>query len=172
MLFLAIRGGVSIGRNVHVGPFSIVSSASKLEIGDDCYFGKFCTIQVAGRIGNGVLIANSVGIVGRLDHEYRIAGIHVRDGRWVGDDASLADNPANAIDIGDDVWVGYGATILSGVVIGTGAIISAGSVVARDVPEFSIVAGNPARVVAQRFATEEERQAHLVSLQTRYGKTR
>jgi acetyltransferase-like isoleucine patch superfamily enzyme len=57
--------------------------------------------------------------------------------------------------IEDDVWVGYGAIVLSGVRIGRGAIIAAGSVVTRDVEPYSIVAGNPARSVGSRFNAEE-----------------
>ena len=52
--------------------------------------------------------------------------------------------------IEDDVWIGAGATILPGRVIGTGSIVGAGSVVTRDVPPFSVVGGNPARVLASR----------------------
>lgn len=54
--------------------------------------------------------------------------------------------------IGNDVWIGHGALILPGVRIGNGAIIGAGAVVARDVADYSIVAGNPARMIRSRFA--------------------
>jgi len=53
--------------------------------------------------------------------------------------------------IGNDVWIGHGATILSGVKIGNGAVIAAQAVVSKDVPPYSIVAGNPARIVKKRF---------------------
>lgn len=53
--------------------------------------------------------------------------------------------------IGSDVWIGYGATILSGVTIGNGAVIGAGSVIAKDVPDYAIVAGNPAVLIRYRF---------------------
>ncbi len=53
--------------------------------------------------------------------------------------------------IGNDVWIGRDATILSGVKIGNGAVLATRSVVARDVPAYSIVAGNPAKVVKMRF---------------------
>ena len=54
---------------------------------------------------------------------------------------------ARPIVVGDDVWVGAGAQILSGVTIGTGTIIGAGSVVTKDVPAYSVVAGNPAKII-------------------------
>ena len=56
--------------------------------------------------------------------------------------------------VGNDVWIGYKSTIMPGVTIGDGAIIAAGSVVVNDVPAYSIVGGNPARIIKQRFATE------------------
>jgi acetyltransferase-like isoleucine patch superfamily enzyme len=54
--------------------------------------------------------------------------------------------------IGNDVWMGQSAIILSGVTVGDGAIIGAGAVVSRDVPPYAIVAGNPAQVVRHRFS--------------------
>ena len=56
--------------------------------------------------------------------------------------------------VGDDVWIGYGATILSGVHIGQGAIVAAGAVVTKDVPPYAIVGGVPAKVIKYRFEPE------------------
>lgn len=56
--------------------------------------------------------------------------------------------------VGNDVWLGYGATVLPGVTIGDGAIVGAKAVVSRDVPSYAVVAGNPARVVRSRFDDE------------------
>jgi acetyltransferase-like isoleucine patch superfamily enzyme len=53
--------------------------------------------------------------------------------------------------IGSDVWLGVGALVLSGVTIGHGAVVAAGAVVVKDVPPYSLVAGNPARIVRMRF---------------------
>ena len=63
------------------------------------------------------------------------------------------------ITVGDDVWIGMRAMILSGVSIGQGAIIGAGSVVTKDVPAYAIVAGVPAKVIGYRF--DEEKRAML-----------
>ena len=53
--------------------------------------------------------------------------------------------------IGNDVWIGYGSTILSGVEIGDGAVIASGSVVTKSIPAYTIVAGVPAQVMRKRF---------------------
>ncbi|GAN95358.1 acetyltransferase [Komagataeibacter europaeus NBRC 3261] len=56
--------------------------------------------------------------------------------------------------IGNDVWIGARANIMSGVTIGTGAVVATASVVTRDVPPYAIVGGNPARVIKYRFSEE------------------
>ena len=57
--------------------------------------------------------------------------------------------------IGNDVWIGYEALIMPGVKIGNGAIVSTRSVVVSDVPAYTIVGGNPAKAIRQRFASAE-----------------
>ena len=67
--------------------------------------------------------------------------------------AGIPGHPASKGDviIGNDVWIGAKATILSGVTIGDGAVIGARTVVARDVPAYGVVVGNPARLIRKRF---------------------
>lgn len=57
--------------------------------------------------------------------------------------------------IGNDVWIGYRATILSGVTIGDGAVVAAGAVVTKDVPQYAIVGGVPAKIIKYRYSQEE-----------------
>jgi len=67
--------------------------------------------------------------------------------------------------VGDDVWIGHGAIILSGVTLGRGSVVAAGSIVVSDIPSYSICAGVPARVVRMRFDPEVRDAAELVDLQ-------
>jgi acetyltransferase-like isoleucine patch superfamily enzyme len=150
--YLAVRKNVVHGSSFHVGPGSIVWAPRELRIGNNVYIGKFATIEVDGEIGDGVLVANSVGIVGRTDHDIHQIGTTISESAWVGNDPA---NLSQSVVIGSDVWIGYGAVIMSGTSIGDSAVIGAGSVVTKDVPPNSIVAGNPGRVVRQRFSPEE-----------------
>lgn len=72
------------------------------------------------------------------------------------------------VTIGNDVWIGHAAQIMAGVSVADGAIIGAGSIVTKDVPAYSVTAGNPARVIRYRF--EEEIIQKLLKLQWwKYG---
>ena len=59
------------------------------------------------------------------------------------------------VTVGNDVWIGYKATIMAGVTIGDGAIIAAQAVVTKDVPPYTIVGGNPAQIIKKRFSDEQ-----------------
>lgn len=74
---------------------------------------------------------------------------HIKAKRVVGHPKSNGN-----ITIGNDVWIGSGATIMSGVTVGDGAVIGANSHVVKDVEPYTIVAGNPARMIKQRFESE------------------
>ncbi len=68
-------------------------------------------------------------------------------------------DPPKRVIIKRGAWVGAGAIILPGVTVGTGAVVAAGAIVGRDVPQFTMVAGNPARVIKRfDFASKSEKQ--------------
>ncbi|MGL4286402.1 MAG: chloramphenicol acetyltransferase [Phreatobacter sp.] len=58
---------------------------------------------------------------------------------------------SHAVTIGHDVWIGHGGVVLAGRTVGTGAVVAAGAIVTRDVAPYTIVGGNPARVIRRRF---------------------
>lgn len=150
----AIRGNVECHHDLHLGIGSKIFAPHRLTIGRDVYIGKLCTIECDGRIGDEVMIANSVGIVGRHDHDYTVVGKSIRRAPWIGNADYVNGERNNEITIGSDVWIGYGAVVLSGITVGRGAVVAAGAVVTRDVAPYAIVAGNPARQVASRFSAE------------------
>lgn len=128
-----------------------MSAPTELVIENDVYIGRFCTIECDGRIGAGTLIGNYVGIIGRDDHDVSVVGVTARRAPWIGDSDFKREGKRLTVAIGSDVWIGYGATILSGVILGRGAIVAAGSVVTKDVESYGVVAGNPARKIGRRF---------------------
>ena len=113
-----------------------------------------CMLWPNVSIGAYSMLAPRVAIVGN-DHSTDIAGSPM----IFCDRLSV---PATVI--GRDVWVGFGATIMSGCKIGDGAIIAAGSVVTKDVPAFEIHGGIPAKKIGDRFADEESMKIHQLML--------
>jgi acetyltransferase-like isoleucine patch superfamily enzyme len=161
----AIRANVKIGRNFHIGVGSKIYAPRGLLIGNDVHVGKLCTIECDGEIGNEVMIANAVGIIGRFDHDHTVMGVPMRRAPWIGDPDYRGAGRNLRVVIGSDVWIGYGAIIVSGVTIGRGAIIGVGSVVMSDVRPYAIMLGNPARMVGERFAPDlVARHEELIAL--------
>jgi len=150
----SVRSGVHVGKRVHIGLGSALWAPQELIVEDDVYIGNHCTIQTNGRIGQYTMIANHVGMVGKLDHDFNEIGKPIRYAKWIGDRNDL-DKRETSVIIEEDVWIGYGAIILSGVTIGRGSIIAAGSVVTKNVQPYSIVAGVPAKTIRPRFTPEE-----------------
>jgi acetyltransferase-like isoleucine patch superfamily enzyme len=151
----------SIQAGFHAGARVRIWARKTLIIGKDLYIGRDSFIETDCIIGDYVIIGNKVGIVGRYDHNYQQIGTPVRlasairdhDYNWKGKDLVTV--------IGNDVWIGYGATIMQGVKINDGAIIAAGSVITRDVDAYCIYGGNPARKIKDRFETVEDLKIHI-----------
>ncbi len=74
-------------------------------------------------------------------------------GRWAEQTLDIVTAIPSRCDtvVGNDVWLGYGAMVMPGVRIADGAVVAAGTVVTADVPPYTIVGGNPARPIRQRF---------------------
>ena len=138
---------LTTGKGLHIGKGSRLWAPKKLTIADNVYIGKDVTIECNAEIGSYVLMANRVALIGRLDHDFRAVGFPVRFAPWAGESNEQNDK----VIIEDDVWLGFGVIVLSGVHIGRGAIIAAGSVVTKNIPAYAIAAGTPAKVIKQRF---------------------
>lgn len=126
----------------------------RLEIGRHVKIGTDTWIAVNGVIEDGVLISSYVGIIGKYDHGIGTVGQRLFDSPWVFDGTLVTDS-RHAVHIERDVWIGYNATVLSGIRIGRGAVIAASAVVTKDVAPYAIVAGNPARPIGSVFSQED-----------------
>ncbi|WNC71177.1 DapH/DapD/GlmU-related protein [Thalassotalea psychrophila] len=142
---------LTYGRNLHIGKGGELWAPDFIKIGNNVYLGKWVNIETNTKIGNSVLIANSVNLIGRFDHDHKQIGTPIRFSTWIGDIETDSNIRKQFIDIEDDVWIGAGAIVLNPVKIGRGAIVAAGAVVTKDVDPYSIVGGNPAKIIGCRF---------------------
>lgn len=108
-----------------------------------------CVIYPNVKIGKYTMLAPKVSILGGDHHIDNPNAPMIFSGR----------PKIPKTNIGEDVWIGTGAIIKAGVRIGNGSIIGASSVVTKDIPEYSIYAGNPAKFIRMRFK-ESEIQIH------------
>jgi acetyltransferase-like isoleucine patch superfamily enzyme len=154
-----IRNIVGDSKRISIGSHSIIQGEltvfnrdGQIRIGEWCFVGKDARIWSAKSIliGNRVLIAHAVNIFDNLTHPVRAADRHLqfRQIAKIGH-PFIGDLGQREVRIEDDAWIGAGAFVLSGVTVGAGAIVAAGAVVTKDVPAYSIVAGNPAVVVRE-----------------------
>ena len=151
---MAVAKDVRLGRNVKIYQPDLVNLYG-CEIGDDCVIGAFVEIRKTVKIGSRVKIQAGAFIP---------EGVIIEDEAFIGPQACFTNdiyprstNPDSSLKSPDD-WkiiptyvrkrasIGAGAIIRCGVTIGEGAIVGIGSVVTRDVPPWTIVYGNPARV--------------------------
>jgi phosphonate metabolism protein (transferase hexapeptide repeat family) len=108
--------------------------------------GKFCSIAAMTRINPG---NHPMHRATQAHFTYRASAYFPGES----DDAEFFEwRRAHHIIIGHDVWIGHGAIVLPGRNIGTGAVVAAGAIVTKDVPSYTIVAGNPARPIKSRFS--------------------
>jgi len=143
------RGEIRFGRFVWVGDGTkIRCHEGVVEIGAKTVMGQECTISAYQRvrIGEQCVIADRAmfidfdhGIV-EVDRPIRLQGIYKRD-----------------VEVGNNVWIGYGACVLRGVSVGDNSVIGTNSVVTKDVPANAVVGGIPARIIRMREAPSEMR---------------
>jgi acetyltransferase-like isoleucine patch superfamily enzyme len=142
-IFKFINGGeISIGNNCMIEDYAILSTHSgTISIGDNFAVESFTILYGGGglKIGNNVIIASNVVII-PANHKFDRLDIPI----------SHQGSKMEGIIIKDDVWIGTGCSILDGVTIGNGCIIGAGSVVNRSIPDFSVAAGVPAKIIKKR----------------------
>lgn len=127
---------LTVGDRTYIAALAYVTG--DLTIGADCSINPYAVVRGEIRMGDGVRIGAHTSILGFNHSMATDRPIH-QQGTW-----------SKGITLGDDVWIGSNATILDGVTVGDHVIIGAGSVVTKDVPDWAVVAGNPARVLRDR----------------------
>jgi acetyltransferase-like isoleucine patch superfamily enzyme len=124
---------ITIGNNVYIGPGAMfLASDSFIKIGDNVLFGP--NVSIIG--GN-----HAIHIIGKLLIDYKISD------KLPSDDLPVI--------IEEDVWIGAGAYLLTGVTIHRGSIVAAGAIVTKNVPPYSIVGGIPAKQIKKRWNTDD-----------------
>ncbi len=124
-----------------VGEYSIFKGSGTISFGQGSFCNAFCVFgsNESITIGKNVLIADAVTIRD-TDHNYQDMSRSIQK-------QGITTMP---VIIHDDVWIGHGVSILKGINVGKGAIIAAGAVVTKDIPEYAVVAGVPAKVIGKR----------------------
>ena len=129
----------SCGKNVNIEHGAFFGGGREIEIGNNSAIGQNARISGPLIIGDDVMMGPNVSIFTQ-NHETENIYKPMR----------LQTAPKEKVTIGNDVWIGANAVILPGVTIGNGTIIGAGAVVTRDVPDFAVVGGVPAKVIKMR----------------------
>jgi len=149
MFYIRRKYGLkNVHRSFYMGGKSAVSKDLHAE--EYSYIGNGCIVYPKVKIGAYTMLANNVSILGG-DHLYDKPGIPIIfSGR----------DELKVTTIGKDVWIGAFSIIMTGVKIGDGTIVAAGSIVTKDLEDYSIYAGVPAKKIKSRFNSEDEILAH------------
>jgi acetyltransferase-like isoleucine patch superfamily enzyme len=143
--------------SVLVGSNSLVQASivfekpgASVQVGDRSFIGGsqlICLDNIS--VGDDVLIAWGCTIVDHDSHSVVFSERRNDVADWIGGRKNWSYVPKARVKISDKVWVGFNSIILKGVILGEGAIVGAGSVVTKDVPDWTIVGGNPARIIKE-----------------------
>lgn len=128
------------GENVNIERKADFGSGKGIEIGNNSGLGVNCSVRGPLKIGANVMMGPDV-IIMTSSHNFESVNVPMNQ------QGSLE---KQKVTICDDVWIGVRAIVLPGVTIGQGAIIGAGAVVTKDVPEYAVVGGVPARIIKFR----------------------
>src|ERR1700758_1601205 len=135
-------GARTILLDVAMGDYSYVVNDAQITY---TTIGKFCSIAAMTRINPG---NHPMHRATQAHFTYRSSAYFPGEA----DEAEFFDwRKSHRVQIGHDVWIGHGAIVLPGRRIGTGAVVAAGAIVTNDIPDYTIVAGNPARAIRRRF---------------------
>lgn len=113
-------------------------------------------------IGKATSIGENISFILFGNHRYNKVTTSPLSTLIDGNHKNLIPYPAETISIGNDVWVGNNATILSNVLIGDGSVIGANAVVSKNIPPYCVAVGNPIRVISKRFT--EDQIARLIKI--------
>ncbi len=139
-----------LGNAAIIEEYSVVNNIlGDVVIGNNALIGLRCTVIGPVEIGNDVLLAQNIVLSGQ-NHGYEDVTMSIREQKSI----------TGKITIKDRAWIGANAVVVAGVTIGKHSIVAAGSVVTKDVPDFTIVGGNPAKILKQyNSATKEWERA-------------
>ncbi len=146
------RQRIEIGPACYIARGSLVTPGTSFGFGTVIFGSGVFKGSAQIRIGRYCAVGDGVRMISS-DHRTDRANLQIILQKRLGfGDLDIARGP---IEVGNNVWIGDAAILLSGVTVGDGAVIAAGAVVTRDVPAFAIVGGSPARLIRMRFGEED-----------------
>ncbi len=146
---------VSVSENTQVdGSIIFDNDNAKVLIGKRSFVSAIIICAESVEIGNDVMISWGTTIIDHNSHSISFSKRSEDVKNWMQGKKDWENVKISPIKIYDKVWIGFNAIILKGVTIGEGAVIGAGSVVTKDVPPWTIVAGNPARIIRELLENE------------------